>query len=703
MKKIFYLITLLTASLAVFSCSKEKDADGSRYLADPALKIISKDVVFTPTGGSGSIVVNTTETITATTDRPWLTLSVTGNRVVLTVGRNESLESRYAEVKIRTGSASADIMAQQFGTNSAHAWEDSYTFPYTGGDIDLPYGEDGTVWVDVSSAGWITARVDEANRLITFTAAKSLFNYEREATVTVNIGDDYAREVTFVQKPNPAGLNPGEQEPVEFTVQPAWTPKYVQPNSPDDPTTVVGVDVAEGQSGGRYFIKVVPQADFNAAGADEQLFLNRNAAEWAAASPRLFRASATLDIDKLDIGNYRVYAIGVDNDNKVNYTYAVASFSVTKVLTPYEKFLGTWSYDRNGTEDTWTVTEKVPNESYNITGFDGNTTITAEALFNAADGTMTLKSQANLGENTVSTSSGDVTGQAALYGRILYQGTEYYVTGNYPLFTATLNADASEAALEPGTVTISSLGQDFDLVGFCLYTIVGSSAYATTNKGALPATITHLTQGSGSGGGGDDPGHDDPGTDAYGKWIGSWTIGDNTFTLTQKTAGSSYIMTGFGDFEVEVGFDPNGNKLLFFGQELDEDEDYTYVFAGRDDGDYFESGDSKNGYLLATATLSADGKTGSIVTHEYDAVYSGTTYHEIIVMLTIWGLPQDENDQYVYTFNNIPKVDVPSTMKKVSGASVTSVRSLGYDLPLNKFIPLPKPSVAGPAVPYKYR
>lgn len=698
MKKIFSIFLTLTAALAVFSCQTEKDADGSQYLAGPALEIVSKEVVFAPQGGSGSIVINTRETVSASADRSWATVTVAGNRVTVTVDRNESLESRYATIKLAAGGATAEVTAQQFGINSAHAWDDTYTFPYGGGELDLPYGENGTVWVDVSETNWVSAQVDEENHLIHFTVAKSIYNYERVGHVTVTIGEDYVRELTFIQQPNPAGLNPGEQEPVEFTVQPVWTPKYIQPSDPNDPVSTVGVDVAEGQSGGRYFIQVVSQADFNAAGADEQIFLNRNAAAWAAASPRLFRASSTMEIEKLDIGSYRVYAIGVNNDNEVNYTYAVATFNVTKVLSPYEKFLGTWSYNRGGEEDIWTITEKVPNQSYNITGIDGNTTVTAEAVFNA-DGTMTLRAQANLGENTVNTDAGQVTGDAAIYGRILYNGSEYYVSGTYPIFIATLNADASEAALAPQTVS-TNVG-DFDLIGFSLYTIVGQSAYAVITKGSLPATIKHLTQGSGTDPG-DDPGDNpDPGTGAYGKWIGTWTIGADSFTLSQKVANSSYVMNGFGDFDVEVGFDPSTGGIRFFGQQLDEDDDYTYVFAGLDDADYFETGDANNGNLLATASLSSDGKTASIVTHEYDAVYSGQTWHEVIVQVTIWGLPTDPNDQYVYTFNNIPKVDIPSTMTKASGASVTAVRSAGYDLSLNAFFPITTTYVDGPAVPYK--
>ena len=179
MKKIFSILLTLIAALGVFSCQIEKDADGSQYLAGPALEIVSKEVVFAPQGGSGSIVINTRETLSASADRSWATVTVAGNRVTVTVDRNESLESRYATIKLAAGGATAEVQAQQFGINSAHAWDDTYTFPFGGGELDLPYGENGTVWVDVSETNWISALVDEENHLIHFTVAKSIYNYAR--------------------------------------------------------------------------------------------------------------------------------------------------------------------------------------------------------------------------------------------------------------------------------------------------------------------------------------------------------------------------------------------------------------------------------------------------------------------------------------------------------------------------------------------
>ena len=687
MKRIFSILLTLIAALGVFSCQTEKDADGSQYLAGPALEIISKEVVFAPQGGSGSIVINTRETVSASADRSWAVVTVAGNRVTITVDRNESLESRYATIKLAAGGASAEVTAQQFGINSAYAWDDTYTFPYGGGTLDLPYGESGTVWVDVSETNWITAQVDEENHLIHFTVAKSIYNYERVAHVTVTIGDDYTRELTFIQQKNPAGLNPGEEEPVEFTVQPAWTPKYIQPTDPKDPMSTVGVDVAEGQSGGRYFMQVVTQADFNAAGADEQIFLNRNAATWAAASPRLFRASSTLEIDKLQNGSYRVYAIGVNNDNKVNYTYAVATFNVTKVLSPYEKFLGTWSYDRGGIEDIWTITEKVPNQSYNVTGIDGNTVITAEAVFNAADGTMTLSAQSNLGENTVNTDAGEVTGQAGIYGRILYNGTEYYVTGSYPIFIATPNADASEATLAPQAVS-TNVG-DFDIIGFSLYTIVGQSAYAAVTKGSLPATIKHLTQGSGSDPGddpGDNPG-DDPGSDAYSKWIGTWNAGSGrTITIAPNEQGKSYLVTdsGFGGFEYVTLLDGSTGEMLFRTQMVDEYDIDEYYFIGID-GNSLRYGDEDQDYLLARGVLSANGSSMTISPVKY--MSDGQEVQASAVTILDYQT-EDGNgyDQGWYGLNGIDDLTLPATLTKASSSSLSVARANYYDMNLNRFV-----------------
>ena len=694
MKKIFSILLTLIAALGVFSCQTEKDADGSQYLAGPALEIVSKEVVFAPQGGSGSIVINTRETLSASADRSWATVTVAGNRVTVTVDRNESLESRYATIKLAAGGATAEVQAQQFGINSAHAWDDTYTFPYGGGELDLPYGENGTVWVDVSETNWISALVDEENHLIHFTVAKSIYNYERVGHVTVTIGDDYTRELTFIQQKNPAGLNPGEEEPVEFTVQPAWTPKYIQPTDPNAPVSTVGVDVAEGQSGGRYFIQVVPQADFNAAGADEQIFLNRNAATWAAASPRLFRATSTLEIDKLENGSYRVYAIGVNNDNEVNHTYAVATFNVTKVLSPYEKFLGTWSIQRGTFDDVWTIVEKEPGKSYTITGLEGGSQaflgeyeITAE--FDSSDNSFSIKTHPNLGQYTFTNSGESHTVTMRLTGLVTYNGTpNVTVGGNYTVCKVAITGDGEFTVTAGPDLSLQGAGGTFPLTGMNLNGLESSSAWTFDNGTPynFPFKATQLTQGSGSDPG-DDPG-DDPGNDAYTKWLGTWNVGSGrTVTIAPEEQGKSYRVTdsGFGGFEYVTLLDSSTGEMLFCTQLVDEYDIDEYYFIGVD-GNSLRYGDEDKDFLLARGVLSANGSSMTISPVKY--MSDGQEVQASAVTILDYQT-EDGNgyDQGWYGLNGIDDLTLPATLTKASSSALSVARTNYYDMNLNRFVP----------------
>ena len=323
--------------------------------------------------------------------------------------------------------------------------------------------------------------------------------------------------------------------------------------------------------------------------------------------------------------------------NQINGSVAFAVFSVTKVLSPYEKFLGTWSFDRNGTEDIWTVTEKVANKTYNLTGIDGNTVITAEAEFNATDGTVTLKAQSNLGENTVSTSSGNVTGQAAVYGRILYNGTEYYVTGSYPIFTVSFNADASVGTLTPGTVG-TNLG-DFDLIGFGLF--LGEDALGTWNAGS-----------------------------------------GRTLTISPSEQGKSYLVTdsGFGGFEYETWLDASTGEMLFRMQRVDVYEIDEYYFIGVN-GNNLCFGDEENDLLLARGSL--NGSTATISPVKY--MYNGNEVQAAAVTILDYQT-EDGNgyDQGWYGLNNITDLTLPATLTKASTSSLNVLQKNCYDLDQNR-------------------
>ena len=97
MKKILNILLAAAFVFTAFSCDvipqPDLNASGSQYLPGPVLEILSKTVVFSPDGGNGSIVVNTSDALTARVDRPWISVSTSGSTVTLTVSRNESIES----------------------------------------------------------------------------------------------------------------------------------------------------------------------------------------------------------------------------------------------------------------------------------------------------------------------------------------------------------------------------------------------------------------------------------------------------------------------------------------------------------------------------------------------------------------------------------------------------------------------------------
>lgn len=666
MKNILYIIMAIAASALFFSCETEQPT-GEKYAAAPEVEIISKDDVFAAEGGTGKIEVKADGPVSAKVTGSWLAATVTGDVINLIAEANDSIESRYAILDISSGNAASSLTITQFGLTSDYMWEESYDFAYGGGSVSLPYSGSGVAHISIiEGSEWISTDVADGKFIIS--AKVNFYKAAREGKVSFAVGKKAAVEVGVKQAGNPAGLNPGDPEPREFTVVDAWAPYYEQSET-DLSKGTAGVVAAEGSSAGRYFIKVVPAAEYDAVG-DQFTFLNSKALGWAAENPTVCEDTDSYEIDALASGKYYVYAIGVNSKGAINYKYAVAAIDVVKKLSPYEKFLGTWSFPRGGTSDTWTVTEKEPGKSYYITGIDAkDENVKVVADFNAADGTVTVKTQTDIGQSTVNTDEGELTGDCSLLGKINCDGTIYRINGTYVIFTVTFNEDASSAELTPGKVNIPSLGGEFTLIGFAIFTKVGDKMYSLVTGSELPNTITNLSRGEGSGGGGGGGGGE---TTGYNAWLGTWNAGNARFTISQKTAGSTYTVSGLeDDIEFEARY-ANG-KLEFFYQVIAASGTQELCLYGiDDDGDgYIVTGDPANDGWLATATLNSAGTSASLVGAEFDAVYSGTTYHERIVTMQL--LVYDDSDgKFYYVSDNPTPIDMPVTMTKASTSSTAS-------------------------------
>jgi len=78
MKKILSIMVLLAGVISFTSCGD----DDTTYTAPAQLELKSVDAFYEAAGGTGSIVVNSSETITAASNAEWLTVAVSGTTVI---------------------------------------------------------------------------------------------------------------------------------------------------------------------------------------------------------------------------------------------------------------------------------------------------------------------------------------------------------------------------------------------------------------------------------------------------------------------------------------------------------------------------------------------------------------------------------------------------------------------------------------------
>jgi len=155
----------------------------------------------------------------------------------------------------------------------------------------------------------------------------------------------------------------------------------------------------------------------------------------------------------------------------------------------------------------------------------------------------------------------------------------------------------------------------------------------------------------------------------YTKWLGSWTVGDLTLTVSQSILNKTYTVSNLDGYDFETRF--KDGKMEFFFQTVGQQDPYViYLYGKDDDGEgYLVDGDPNNDGLLATATLNEAGTSASLAGAVFDAVYGGTTYHENIVQLLI--IAEDTTTGKLFNVSNDPKVIMmPTTMAKAASSSV---------------------------------
>lgn len=278
MKKLIYSLFILLATGVAFSCEKEKEEPEQK----DTLQILNGEITFEPNGGQGTIPFEASGTVTAQVDKPWCTISVEGSQIQVSVPAYGGIETRYANVNIRCGEASADVTIHQFGV-IVRSFEASDLFlKNAAAEFDFPYDANATMQVSANVA-WIHPTVDGNSLKVSIDRNDG--KRSRTGTVSWNIGN-MADTFDITQF-----------DPEESGLLGAWTWKSVRVNNGNE--LLLDANLTETASG-QYELSLTSDkmnfkfTDVQTDGAILRIPLGREIGTYAANATTTYRAFCML-------------------------------------------------------------------------------------------------------------------------------------------------------------------------------------------------------------------------------------------------------------------------------------------------------------------------------------------------------------------------------------------------------------------------
>ena len=517
------------AIIASSSCSKQ-EVDGSEA---QTISVKENNLKIPAKGGEGTIEFVTESPIEVTVDKDWCQVSVKDNVATVTAPANESYESRYATVTVKSGDAKSDFTVQQFGFYSTGFNPSGIKASHKAVSFDFPYEYDETITAS-ADVDWITVTVTENNLNVAIaenTIKGTPADMSRSGNVEWKLGHD-------------SGVISVVQNNLSYmSVDANWTVRYGGIKDYEGKQAAyIYNDVADPALSGKYSIYYVSKSEFTESGLEMDDFaievadtvrkeimyiveLYNQIGYPAEFSNFLYEDSDYEVFDPMDAGDYIAFAIGFTDDGTATGHYAYSDFTVTSgggSAEGYDAWLGDWTVTRGSATDTWKISTLEKGTSYTITGIEGQS-FPVTATYDSATKGIEVRAQDGLG--TVSTQKyGECT--VGLFGG---WGESSFATGKYVIFTGTISG--STAKLAAGHVSFSDgSSHDLERVQFVAATADGKYLTISKDKTPLPTTLTK------KGGSGDNPGGG--GSDAYKKWLGNWSINAGAFdiALTQKVA-----------------------------------------------------------------------------------------------------------------------------------------------------------------------
>ncbi|MBE6226967.1 MAG: hypothetical protein E7121_07760 [Bacteroidales bacterium] len=149
-KKIIGIISVLLPMMFIASCEEEYKPE----TVESSIKIVSNNLLFGPSGGTGTVEFESAEAVKAYSEQPWCEVSVEGNKVLVKALEYGELENRYSSIILEAGNSSVRVVAQQNGVIMNTDVKDNYLLTDDSSEIRFTITSNADVTLS-TSAEWI--------------------------------------------------------------------------------------------------------------------------------------------------------------------------------------------------------------------------------------------------------------------------------------------------------------------------------------------------------------------------------------------------------------------------------------------------------------------------------------------------------------------------------------------------------------------
>ena len=367
MKRITYLLSALILAFTAIACTEKEPV----WVA-PAktMSIAQANLVFGPVGGDSSFTVTAENAFTASADRDWCTVSVSGSQVSVSVTGNSSNETRYARITLASGEEKLGITVHQQGLVVKGFSISDKSLGSKAQLLEYHYSTNGIIVVN-SADSWI--RVEQTDEIIRINVDANE-GASRTGTVNYSIGD--IKGSFSISQSSPfrpyAGwtLSYGGKEYYQDKMLENFAVK-ADPSSDAETYVIAVIPVDEAASSNLEMDDYVEQVIYPGI----IKYLNEIVDYYAGTykiEDLLLKGSDHISELSSDFpaGSYRLFAVGIDKNGAGTGKYATAEVSTKGPA--FDWWLGKWkATDKNGKVSTLTFAVNENGKSYTVTGLYG--------------------------------------------------------------------------------------------------------------------------------------------------------------------------------------------------------------------------------------------------------------------------------------------------------------------------------------------